>query len=91
MPNLRSAKKRLRQGAKRQAHNKSLKSKARTAVKKFQEELEAGNVENARKLMQAAFSQLDKNSKRNLVNKNHVARRKSSLASALNKVAATKN
>lgn len=60
MPQTASAKKRLRQSAKRHTANKSVKSRLTTLRRKFNEAVEAGDVaaaEAALKVVQKAFDQ----------------------------------
>ncbi len=84
MANHKSAEKRARQNEKRRRRNSAIKSAVRTAIKKFQAYLDAGDKENASRQLQAACRALDKAWSKHVLHKNNVARRKSRLARKLN-------
>ncbi|BBM81966.1 30S ribosomal protein S20 [Candidatus Uabimicrobium amorphum] len=88
MPNIQSAKKRMRQNEKRRVHNKSIKSAVKTHVKNFLSLVEKGEAEQAKKELPVVTSQLDKAWQKGLYHKNYVARKKSSLHKKLNNMAA---
>ena len=73
MPITRSAKKKLRQDVKRQRNNNFVKVAVREAIKKFRKN-------RSEKLLNDAFSLVDKALKKNLFHPNKAARLKSSLA-----------
>jgi len=77
------AKKRARQNEKNRKHNASLRSMARTSIKKVQSKIESGNYDEA----QAAFTQmqpiLDSMVNKGIFAKNKVARHKSRLTSKI--------
>jgi small subunit ribosomal protein S20 len=77
VPNIKSAKKRLRQSRKRRDHNKDIKSSIRTVVKKL---LQTESAEEADGLFRQASSMLDRAARRGIVTKNAAARRKSRLS-----------
>ena len=77
MANIKSAKKRVRQNVGRQARNKSVRSRLRTAVKKQRAD-GAGNPES----LSATYSEIDRARKKGIVHKNAAARYKSRLARA---------
>lgn len=81
MPNIKSAKKRMRQNKARAAENKTRKSEFRTAVKKALSGPSAETV-------QTASSLLDRASRKRLIHPNTVARTKSRLAKLANAAAA---
>jgi len=74
------ARKRARQNEKRRRHNASMRSMARTYIKKVNAAIEAGNVEQAKAAYQAAVSVLDRYAdKDSILHKNKAARHKSRL------------
>ncbi|GAA5053493.1 small subunit ribosomal protein S20 [Thermocatellispora tengchongensis] len=80
MANIKSQIKRNRQNEKRRMRNKAVKSSLKTAVRKFREAAEQGDVEQAVALMQAASRQLDKAASKGVIHKNQAANRKSAIA-----------
>ena len=88
MANSKSALKRWRQNEAHRERNKSIRTGARTAVKKARTLADAGAGDEARAAISEAVSILDRASKGNVVHKNAVARHKSRLMRHLNKAAA---
>jgi len=84
MPNLQSAKKRLRQNEKRRTHNRSVKRSVRTQCRKVREAVEAGDVELAETEYRLASKRLDQAGARNIIHRNAAARTKSRLAARIN-------
>lgn len=80
MANIKSQKKRIRQNEKARLRNKAVKSSLKTAIRKFREAAEAGNVEQAVVLQRAAARQLDKAVSKGVIHKNQAANRKSAIA-----------
>lgn len=80
MANIKSQIKRNRQNEKRRLRNKAVKSSLKTAIRKFREAADAGNVEEAVALMRAASRQLDKAASKGIIHKNQAANRKSAIA-----------
>lgn len=76
MPNIKSAKKRLRQSHKRREHNKDVKSSIRTVTKRL---LQTESHDEAEEMLRQAMSMLDRAARRGILPKNAVARRKSRL------------
>lgn len=76
MPNIKSAKKRLKQSRKRREHNKDVKSSIRTVTKRL---LETDAQDEAEEMLRQASSMLDRAARRGILPKNAVARRKSRL------------
>lgn len=58
----------------------------KTAIRKFREAAEAGNVEEAIILQRAAARQLDKAVSKGVIHKNQAANRKSAIAKRLNQL-----
>jgi small subunit ribosomal protein S20 len=78
--NIKSQIKRNRQNEKRRLRNKSVKSSLKTAIRKFHEAAEAGDVEKATTLMQEATRKLDKAASKGVIHSNQAANRKSAIA-----------
>lgn len=83
MPNIKSAKKRLRQNEVRAAENQVVKSRVRSARRKFLEAAEAGNADEAKESYAAFCSALDKAAKKGVIKKNTAVRSKSRGAARL--------
>jgi small subunit ribosomal protein S20 len=76
MANIKSAEKRIRQTAKRQARNKGVRSRLRTSLKGYRA---AEPAEKAKKVSEA-YSEIDVARKKGVIHKNAAARLKSRLA-----------
>jgi small subunit ribosomal protein S20 len=81
--NIKSQIKRNRQNEKRRLRNKAVKSSLKTAIRKFNEALEAGEAENATTLMRDAARKLDKAVSKGVIHRNQAANRKSAIAKKL--------
>jgi small subunit ribosomal protein S20 len=79
-----SAKKRVRQNAKRRTINRARKSQVKTQVKRLETALSAGNVDTAAAEFQATVKKLDKVAATSTMHKKTAARKKSRLAKRLN-------
>ncbi len=89
MPNLPSAKKRMRVEEKRRIRNKSIKSTVRTEVTKARAAIATDATEPATiEAVRAAISELDKAVTKGVIHRNNAARRKSRLMARLNKATA---
>ena len=84
MPNIKSAIKRVSVIEKKTLRNNMIKSGYRTAVKKFEEAVEAGNKAEAEKLFSEATKKIDQACTKGVIVKNTAARKKSNLAKKLN-------
>lgn len=84
MPNIKSAKKRVKVIEKKTLRNNMIKSGYKSAVRKFEEAIEAGNVEEAKVLFSAATKQIDQACTKGVLVKNTAARKKSNLSKKLN-------
>ena len=84
MPNIKSAKKRVKVIEKKTLRNNMIKSAYKTAVKKFQQAIEAGNTEEAKVLFSEATKKIDQACTKGVIVKNTAARKKSLLAKKLN-------
>jgi len=83
--NIKSQIKRNRQNEKRRLRNKSVKSALKTAIRKFHEAMEAGDLDKATVLMRDASRKLDKAVSKGVIHKNQAANRKSAIAKRLHK------
>ena len=83
MPNIQSAKKRLRQNVKRRARNQGRKSRLRTAVRGYREALQTTDVGTASDRLKEALRLVDKGVKQRLMHRNAAARTKSRLTKKL--------
>lgn len=87
MPNIKSAKKRVKVIEKKTLINLHHKTALKTAIKKFEAAVEAGNAEEAKVLYNAAAKKLDQSVNRGILHKNKAARKKSQLSLMLAKLA----
>ena len=84
MPNIKSAKKRVKVIEKKTLRNNMIKSGYKTAVKKFEEAIASGNMEEAKLLFSEATKKIDQACTKGVLVKNTAARKKSSLSKKLN-------
>lgn len=84
MPNIKSAKKRVKVIEKKTLRNNMIKSGYKSAVKSFEQAVEAGNKEEAQKLFAVAMKKIDQACTKGVIVKNTAARKKSSLSKKLN-------
>jgi len=80
MPNIKSAKKRVLQTAKRQLRNQARRSSLKTAIKKVVVALELNDVEGSKALLVAAESKIARAKGKGLLHPNTAARKISRLA-----------
>jgi small subunit ribosomal protein S20 len=78
--NIKSQIKRNRQNEAAHERNKSVRSALKTAVRRFHEAVEAGDVEKAKALAADAGRKLDKAASKGVIHKNQAANRKSAVA-----------
>ena len=88
MPNIKSAIKRVSVIEKKTLRNNMIKSGYRTAVRKFEEAVEAKDIKNAEALFVEATKKIDMACSKGVIVKNTAARKKSRLAKKLNAVKA---
>ena len=86
MPNIKSAKKRMRSNEKKAGVNTLINSSMRTAIKKFEKEAKTGNKEEASNKLNIAIQRIDKAMSSGLVHKNKAARLKSRLTKMNNDI-----
>ena len=79
-----SAKKRVRQNAKKRAINRARKSQVKTQIKQFEATLGAGDAKAAAEEFRLAVKKLDEVAATSTIHKRTVARKKSRLARKLN-------
>ena len=84
MPNIKSAKKRVKVQAKKAANNKAANSALKTAIKKANVAIET-NAADKEEIVKAAVKKIDQAAAKNLLHKNTAARKKSNFAAKLNK------
>ncbi len=84
MPNIKSAKKRVLVTEKKNSQNKMIKSAVKTAIKKYNAALAAGDVAEAEKLLPETVSIIDSAASKGIIHKNNAANKKSALAKNLN-------
>ena len=87
MPNIKSAKKRVKVIATKTLRNKMLKSQLNTAVKKFKAAVEAGDKEAAQVAYVAAVKKVDQAVAKGILHKNNAAHKKSQFTLKLNAMA----
>ena len=87
MANIKSAKKRIEVTAIRTARNKSIRSKVKTATKKVEAAILAGDKDAAAAALKAATVEISKAQSKGVYHKNNAARKVSRLATAVNKMA----
>jgi small subunit ribosomal protein S20 len=79
-----SAKKRVRQNAKRKMINRSRKSRIKTQIKRFESALASGDAKAASEQYRLTVKKLDKAAATSAMHKRTAARKKSRLAKRLN-------
>ena len=87
MANIASARKRARQAVQLNAHNSSLRSRLRTAIKKVRKAVAAGEKEAATAHFRASMSVIYSIADKNIIHKNAAARHKSRLSAAIKAMA----
>ncbi len=90
MPQIKSAKKRLRQNIVRQKRNRARRSAVKTEMHKFLDLVTKGEEAPARQELRSVYSQLDRAAAKGVVKKNYVSRQKSRLTRKVNALAAQK-
>lgn len=83
MANSASAKKRVRQAAKRRVHNMGIRTEARTYIKNVIKAIEAGDKKNAQEMYNKMIPVVDKVANKGIFHKNKIARHKSRLNSKI--------
>ena len=84
MPNIKSAKKRVKIIEKKTLRNNMIKSAYKTSVKNFEAAIEAGKIDEAKTLFVEATKKIDQACSKGVIVKNTAARKKSNLSKKLN-------
>ena len=87
MPNIKSAKKRVKVIETKTLQNKMFKNQMRTIVKKYNAALASGNKEEATTAYKAAVKKIDQAVAKGILHKNNAAHKKSEFTLTLNKLA----
>jgi small subunit ribosomal protein S20 len=87
MPNIKSAKKRVKVIETKTLRNKMLKSQLNTTIKKFKAAVESGDKEAAQVAYVAAVKRVDKAVSQGILHKNNAAHKKSAFTLMFNKMA----
>ena len=85
MANIKSAKKRIGITAKKTEVNKGKKTEIKTYMKKFDNAIEAGNVDEAKVILTTLGKKLKRAAHKNIIHKNNASRKISNLTKKLNK------
>ncbi|CAG2142094.1 30S ribosomal protein S20 [Cupriavidus plantarum] len=88
MANSAQARKRARQAVAQNAHNSSLRSRLRTAVKAVRKAIDAGDKAAAAEIFKQSQTVIDSIADKKIVHKNKAARHKSRLSAAIKAMAA---
>ena len=80
MPITKSAKKALRQTARRTVANRTVKDKYKANIKAFREAMNSNNMEVAKSLLPKVYQTVDKGVKKGVIKKNAASRYKSRLS-----------
>ena len=86
MANNRSAEKRIRQTTVRRLHNRSLRSRMRTAVGAVRHAIQDGDQKRVQELLQPTLSLIDRTAQKRVIHANAAARTKSRLVRAAREV-----
>lgn len=87
MANSKSAKKRIKQNIKSRGRNRSVRARVRTLTRNFEKAIEAGKIEEAREQLPDVVSALDRAASKGIIPSSRASRKKSRLASRLEKAA----
>jgi small subunit ribosomal protein S20 len=91
MPNLASAKKRVRQNERNRVRNRARKAAVKTEIRRFTDTLAGGDLIATRKVLVSVTKKLDQVAAAGALHRNTVSRRKSRLARQLNTALAAAN
>lgn len=86
LANTPQAKKRARQAEKRRAHNMTLRSRFRTAIKKVRAAIATNHIDQAQNALAMATPVIDGMVNKGIIHKNKAARHKSRLVHAIRKL-----
>ena len=88
MANSAQARKRARQAVKGRAHNASLRSRLRTAIKSVRKAIVGGDKSVAQSVFRSSMSTIDSIADKKIIHKNKPARHKTRLSAAVKSMAA---
>ena len=88
MANTAQARKRARQAVKARAHNASLRSRLRTAIKAVRKAVASGDKSAAQTVFRTSTSTIDSIADKRIIHKNKAARHQSRLSAAIKAMAA---
>ena len=86
MPNIKSAKKRVKVSETKNLQNRIFKSQLKTTIKKFNAACESGDKSAASAAYKAAVKKVDQAVAKNILHKNTAARRKSQFTKTFNQI-----
>ncbi|MDE7405349.1 MAG: 30S ribosomal protein S20 [Clostridiales bacterium] len=86
MPNIKSAKKRVLITKKKNARNRSDRSKVNNAIKAFNKAIDSANIDEAERLLPITMSIIDKGVTAGILHKNAAANKKSALSKRLSDI-----
>jgi len=86
MANIKQSAKRKLTNEKARQRNQSVKSNAKTAIRKFRETADAGDRERAVELQREAARKLDKAASKGVIHKNQAANKKAAMAKRANEL-----
>ncbi len=89
MANIKSQIKRIKTNEKARLRNKSVKSSLKTAIRKYREAADSGDVTAAATLMRDASKALDKAASKGVIHANQAANRKSAMAKKVAQLSST--
>ena len=84
MPNIKSAKKRVKVTETKTLQNKMFRSQMKTDIKKYEAAVAAGDMAAAQELYKAAVKKIDVAASKGIIHKNCAAHKKSAFTKALN-------
>ncbi|NMA42199.1 MAG: 30S ribosomal protein S20 [Oligosphaeraceae bacterium] len=87
MPNTKSAAKRLRSNARKRLVNRMRKSRVHTSETRLNQQIDAGNKEEALVCLSKCFSELDRAANKGAIHANKADRKKQRLAARVAKMA----
>ena len=86
MPNIKSAKKRVKTSAKKKESNNVIEQRTKTSIKKYEKAVDSQDKEIAKEKLDVAIKNIDKATSSGLMHKNKAAREKSRLMKMNNKL-----
>ncbi len=87
MPNIKSAKKRVKVAAKKTLENQMIKSQLKTVIKKYEAAVAQGDKNSAAEQYTVVIKKLDQACAKGTYHKNTISRKKSRMTKLLNKMA----